>query len=1042
MELYQPSRKPFQPEAFAALFQDPPAEYRGAPFWSLNGTMDRQQLEEQIERFDTMGMGGVHAHVRTGLRTPYLGPEFMAHMNALADKQRSRGKLLWLYDEDRWPSGFAGGLVTKDHPEFRRKHLVLTCVPNGNLVPPSTPLWHIQARRNDQGTLLARYALVVDGARLASMRRLRDNETVRSGEVAWYAYLETTEVGTWFNNAGYVDALNPAALEKFADVTYDAYATALAGHLGTTVPAIFTDEPQLSFIPVPETGAGITEHLLTWTGDLADTYRQRFGLDVFDDLPLVVWDQADGSVSPARWRYHDHRSERFAAAYAGTLGRRARGLGLALTGHMMSEDRLEDQEAWNGESMRSYPHFDIPGIDLLCDDELPTTAKQAVSVARQQGQNAVLSELYGVSGWPFDFTSHKRQGDWQAALGITVRVHHLSWMTMAGEAKRDYPAAIDWHSPWWKEYRLVEDHFSRLNTALSRGKALVRVGVIHPVESTWLHYGPRDGSGAALATHEALFQDLAKNLIENLLDFDFTSEALIPLQHLATADATFAVGQMAYDVVVLPGCQTLRATTLQALRAFADRGGKILVVGDRPRFVEGTLDHEATAWLGPVPALRVDTLVAALEPVREMRAVRTDGSAAVRLYSQLRVDGDARWFFVCDAEKTGTGQGRVRLEAKGTWDVERYDTVSGRTTAVASQVTEGWTRWFWDAYPAGSELVRLTARQTASAVSVPDPALPPQAQAAAMPVTQLAGPFAYHLEEPNVLLLDRAEFRLGGGAWEGPYEVLRLDNVVRERLGLPPVHGDIAQPWSEPEAPVSGTVDLRFAVHSDVDLSGVRLALEQRDTSQVTWDGKAVPMTSQGFWVDECLETITLPPITVGTHELVVTQQVRRDTTREWMYLLGDFGVSLDRARRHATLTKLPATLGLGDLVGQGLPLFGGNVVLQTEFTTKRAGAVSLDVGPFPGPLVKVTVGKASFPVAFPPYVAELGHLPAGTHRCEITLFGNRHNCFGPVHLVFAPGFKWLGPDCYRTKGNLWSDAWQLRATGLASPPGVLMALS
>ena len=33
--------------------------------------------------------------------------------------------LAWLYDEDRWPSGFGGGYVTRD-PAFRSRCLVLS----------------------------------------------------------------------------------------------------------------------------------------------------------------------------------------------------------------------------------------------------------------------------------------------------------------------------------------------------------------------------------------------------------------------------------------------------------------------------------------------------------------------------------------------------------------------------------------------------------------------------------------------------------------------------------------------------------------------------------------------------------------------------------------------------------------------------------------------------------------------------------------------------------------------------------------------------
>ena len=120
----------------------------------------------------------------------------------------------------------------------------------------------------------------------------------------------------------------------------------------------------------------------------------------------------------------------------------------------------------------------------------------------------MLSELYGVTDWDFDFRGHKLNGDWQAALGVTVRVPHLSWVSMAGEAKRDYPASINYQSPWYKKYSCVEDHFARVNTAMTRGVPIVKVGVIHPVESFWLHWGPNDKSGLFREELDKNFQEL------------------------------------------------------------------------------------------------------------------------------------------------------------------------------------------------------------------------------------------------------------------------------------------------------------------------------------------------------------------------------------------------------------------------------------------------------------------------------------------------------------------------------------------------------
>jgi hypothetical protein len=106
-------------------FKNPPAVFRGAPFWAWNNKLDADELCRQIECFKKMGFGGFHMHVRTGLATEYLSDEYMRIVAACVEKARAEGMLAYLYDEDRWPSGAAGGLVTKNHA-FRQRALLLT----------------------------------------------------------------------------------------------------------------------------------------------------------------------------------------------------------------------------------------------------------------------------------------------------------------------------------------------------------------------------------------------------------------------------------------------------------------------------------------------------------------------------------------------------------------------------------------------------------------------------------------------------------------------------------------------------------------------------------------------------------------------------------------------------------------------------------------------------------------------------------------------------------------------------------------------------
>ena len=105
------------------LFKNPTSEYRGTPFWAWNGDLQEEELLRQIDVFKEMGFGGFHMHTRAGMSTEYLSDKFMSLVRSCTDKAKRDKMLSWLYDEDCWPSGFAGGYVTKDK-KYRARHIV------------------------------------------------------------------------------------------------------------------------------------------------------------------------------------------------------------------------------------------------------------------------------------------------------------------------------------------------------------------------------------------------------------------------------------------------------------------------------------------------------------------------------------------------------------------------------------------------------------------------------------------------------------------------------------------------------------------------------------------------------------------------------------------------------------------------------------------------------------------------------------------------------------------------------------------------------
>ena len=146
------------------LFQKPSREYRGKPFWSWNGKLEEKELKRQINVMKEMGFGGFFMHSRTGLETEYLGEDWFRLINRCADYGNKKGLETWLYDEDRWPSGSAGGMVTRE-PRYRAMFLEM------NQFSPQD--WKDSLRTADTAAVFA--CRIKDGI-FSSKRRLSEGE--------------------------------------------------------------------------------------------------------------------------------------------------------------------------------------------------------------------------------------------------------------------------------------------------------------------------------------------------------------------------------------------------------------------------------------------------------------------------------------------------------------------------------------------------------------------------------------------------------------------------------------------------------------------------------------------------------------------------------------------------------------------------------------------------------------------------------------------------------------------------------------------------
>jgi len=1020
-------KKNTEPKLSDSLFSSPTSEYRGTPFWAWNCKLDKDELARQIDIFKEMGFGGFHMHVRTGLDTPYLSDEYMDIVSSCVDKAKENNMLAYLYDEDRWPSGFAGGFVTKDE-QYRARCLLFTPFSNdeagaGADINDS----RAEGGRTGKGKLLACYDVTLDSdGYLSGYKRIKESDSVSGTK--WYAYLEIHTPSSWFNNQTYVDTLNKEAIKKFIEITHERYKKSLSHEFSQTIPSIFTDEPQFTRKSTLKNSFDKMDVVIPWTDDIPETYRAAYGDDILDFLPELFWEKR-GGVSAARYHYHDHISERFASAFADTCGEWCSANGIALTGHMMEEPTLASQTAALGDCMRSYRGFDIPGIDMLCHNYEFTTAKQAQSAVRQYGREAMLSELYGVTGWDYDFRHHKIHGDWQAALGVTVRVPHLAWTSMEGEAKRDYPASIHYQSPWYKEYKYIEDHFSRVNTAMTRGKPVVRVGVIHPVESFWLYWGANDKTSLKRESMDKNFLTFTRWMLEGSIDFDFICESLFESQCPAGSNP-LCVGKMQYDAVVVPFCETLRSSTYERLEAFKKNGGTLIIVGGAPAYENAVSSGRGALLANSAVNIPFDrySLLTSLEPFRTVTIRNADGSLSEDFIYQLRRDNDCEWMFIANSHDPDTFDSveysdvRITLPAKRTPYI--YDTLTGKISLADYELIDDKTVVKVKIHSCASVLIKFDFELTQDKyipANLPD--------GTAVPISEFVD---YTLSEPNVLLLDMAQFRVDSGEWHAKEEILRANNKARQIIGLGAQTGNIAQPWCVEKKPCEHTISFRFTVHCAIDVSNALFAVENAETAVITVNGDKISNKPIGYFCDKAIDTVPLPVLHAGENVIELTLPLGESTSAEWCYIIGDFGVSL--CGTHAEIIKRPKKVAFGDLVHQGFPFYGGAITYHTEVETAN-GFIDINVPHYRGAVIKVYVdGADKGHIMGSPFRIFVSDVADGRHKVDYKLFIHRYNCFGAVHNSYE-NHSHYGPDGWRTRGWQWSNEYILRRTGIYSSP-------
>lgn len=449
-----------------------------------------------------------------------------------------------------------------------------------------------------------------------------------------------------------INYLNRQTVRDFLDITHEEYKRRFGADFGKTIPGVFFDEIHNDRVPI------------VWSETFADEFARRKGYDVW--RALVALGTNVGPETPKlRCDYYDVYSALYEDAWFVQTGDWCAVNGLEWTGH--TEEELGSYKV-QGDYFQTIRHLQIPGTDnedfryswpRVID---PWKPKQIASVAHVYGKPRAAVEAMGGAGWSFTLDSARYGFNMLSVYGTDFFIPHLfHYAQDSPENVGDWPNSWFFRNPYWKYFKTLADHASRLSYLLAGSETVVDVAILYPQSDVWA----RNGGGS---TRKLLVDLVKQGLDADLIDPDSLLRAEI-------ADGTLNVAKMRYRVLIVPGVQCIRQDALAKVVAFAATG-QVLVADRWPA---------ASAEVGqgdPVVAEQVAKLQQAkveLTPAKDLPglllgSLRLDFQAAEGQslrYRHVRREGLDIYWIVNSQRQTGTWPVRFRATgAPSLWNPE------------------------------------------------------------------------------------------------------------------------------------------------------------------------------------------------------------------------------------------------------------------------------------------------------------------------------------------------------------------------------------
>lgn len=540
------------PAEWLAAWQAPPAADR--PLQIVHGIPASRASVEGMRYYQERGLGGIVCNV--DFRDYMQSENHWKTLVAGVEACRELGLVVWLYDEKGYPSGAAGGLVLARNPAYEAQALCFD---------PDQP----------------------------------EPFVIRP------AYEHTHASNNYHAARRYIDLLDKKAVACFLDVTHEAYRKRLEPHFGTTIEAMFTDEPSLMAVNIGQLPDSVRTKVriqdpidphvqplpsVPWNADLPEQYKARYGEDLLGHR-RSLFDGNTPKVRQVRRQFWALVSDLVTDRYYGQIQTWCRAHRIASTGHKLHEESILHHVPLDGNGLKVLGNMDIPGLDMLSSNPEVVihsgwmTAAMPNSAALLHGRRRVMTEVSDFSQrmggqGPVDLAAMQATAAWQAAWGVTDFTLYYRPDDRSVEDYRAYCAFV-----------------GRLNAVLKPARRAPQVLLYYPIYDLWAEYRP-----VAERLSLASQSDRARQIVSSFMRLGQTLQRrqkpffLVDHETLAgatlKADGSLNLAGQDFATLVLPARVELPESAADVVERLERAGGHVLTDSDTTPLGTASLDKK------------------------------------------------------------------------------------------------------------------------------------------------------------------------------------------------------------------------------------------------------------------------------------------------------------------------------------------------------------------------------------------------------------------------------------------------------------------